>query len=447
MAKKGQYYKLKKQIGLWPLVLYGVGIILGAGIYALLGVGAGVAGNAIWMSFVLGAFLAFFTGLSYAELSSMYQKDAAEYVYTENAFRKKQLSFLVQWIMLFVVIVSAATVALGFAGYFTHIFGGSPVVAAAGLIVVLSLLNYVGMKESTQFNVFSTLIETGGLIIVAALGFLYFGKTDVDFLALPASGINSVIMGTGVIFFAYIGFEEMVNFSEETKNAAKIVPKALVIALVISTILYILVSLSAVAIVGADALAASKAPLTTVVEAVIPEAAFVFSLIALFATANTVLISLIVASRMLYGLSMNISLPRSLACVGKRCTPYVSIFAVMLVSLFFLAAAGIKTIAQLTDLGIFIVYIFVNLSLIKLRYAQPKAKRLFRTPLNIGKFPVLPVLGILTSAGLILYFESELLIYELVVVLIGFAIYEIYKRINGGKSREELPEKKARKQR
>lgn len=428
MAKKGHYYKLKKQLGFWQVTLYGLGIILGAGIYALIGVGAGVAGNSIWLSFVLAAFLAFFTGLSYAELSSMYPKDAAEYVYTQNAFNKRSFSFIVQWIMLFAVIVSASTVALGFAGYFTFLFGGSTVAAAAGLILVLSLLNYIGMKESSEFNIVSTLIETAGLVIIALLGLMFIGRTDIDYFALPASGISSVIAGTGIIFFAYLGFEDMVNLSEETKNARKIVPKALVVALVISTILYILVSLSAVTIVGAEALAASKAPLTTVVEAVVPQASFAFSLIALFATANTVLILLIVASRMLYGLSRYDSLPRAFSTVGRRNTPYIAIAAVMIVALFILTASGIKTIAQLTDLGIFLVYIFVNLSLIRMRYTKPNAPRTFKSPLNIGRFPVLPVLGILTSIGIILYFEMNLLIYEFVIVAAGFLIYEAFVR-------------------
>jgi APA family basic amino acid/polyamine antiporter len=438
MAKKGQYYKLKKELGLWQVTLYGVGIILGAGIYALLGVGAGVAGNAIWLSFVLAAVLAFFTGLSYAELSSMYPKVAAEYVYTQNAFRRRSFSFMVQWIMLFAVTVSAATVALGFAGYFTFLFGGSIAMTAASLIIMLSLLNYVGMKESSEFNIVSTLVETAGLVIVALLGLFFIGRTNIDYFALPVSGIGSVIAGTAIIFFAYLGFEDMVNLSEETKNARKIVPKALVLALIISTVLYILVSLSAVTIVGADRLAASKAPLTTVVEAVIPQASFAFSLIALFATANTVLVLLIVASRMLYGLSTYDSLPKFFGRVGKRNTPYTAIATIMMAAVAILSLGGIKTIALLTDLGIFLVYIFINLSLIRLRYTQPNAKRPFRSPINIGRFPILPVLGILTSLGIILYFEKILLLYEFLVIAAGFLIYEFFahrKRTNRLQSR------------
>lgn len=427
LSKKG--YRLKKELSLFTLTLYGVGIILGAGIYALIGVGAGVAGNAIWMSFVLAALLAFFTGFSYAELSSLFSKDAAEYVYTKKAFNRPKFSFIVQWIMLFVTIITASTVSLGFAGYFTTLFGSPPTVAAVGLIVFLSIINYVGMKESTRFNIFSTLVETAGLVIIAIMGLMFIGKSSIDYFAMPAGGLSTIIAGTGVIFFAYLGFEEMVNFSEETKNAHKIVPKAIVLALIISTILYILVSISAVTIVGAEALATSKAPLTTVVEKVVPQAGFAFSLIALFATANTVLIALIVASRMLYGLSSNSTIPKAFGTIGKKNTPYASVLLVMVVSAGILALSNIKTIAQLTDLGIFLVYTFVNLALIKLRYSMPNAKRRFRTPLNIGKFPVLPLLGIVTSIGVIIHFESVLLLYELVIILAGFLVYEAYSKL------------------
>jgi APA family basic amino acid/polyamine antiporter len=150
--------KLKKALGLFELSLYGIGIILGAGIYSLIGVGAGIAGNAIWISFVFAAIIAAFTGLSYAELSSIYPKEAAEYNYTKNAFQKKNLSFIVGWLMVLASVVAAVTVAFGFAGYFTHLFGGEITLTAAFLILFLSSINYIGIKESSTFNILSTII-------------------------------------------------------------------------------------------------------------------------------------------------------------------------------------------------------------------------------------------------------------------------------------------------
>ncbi len=429
--------KLKKELSLFTATLYGIGIILGAGIYVLIGQGAAIAGNAIWISFIVASVIAAFTGLSYAELSGMFPKDAAEYIYTKHAFRKNYLSFLVQWVMIFTLIVSASTVALGFGNYFFYMFGIQPVAAAAGLLVVLSVINYIGIKESANYNIVATLIETSGLVIVVLIGIFFIGKPGIDYFASP-SGLGSILSATSLIFFAYLGFEELVNLSEETKNASRVIPKALVISLAISTLLYILVSMSAVSIVGADALAKSPAPLTEVVSKVFPQAGTLMSFIALFATSNTVLVILIVVSRMLYGLACNNTFPSVCGKVGSRGTPYVSIFIVTVLSLAFLLIGGIKTIALLTDIGIFVIYIFVNASLIWLRYREPDTKRTFRSPFNIGKFPVLALLGILSSAFMLLYFEPALLLYELVVVAIGLVFYKVFTRVHKLEEREKL---------
>lgn len=417
--------KLKKELSLLTVTLYGVGIILGAGVYVLIGEGAGIAGNAVWLSFAVAAVIAAFTGLSYAELAGMFPRDAAEYVYTEHAFRKNYLSFAVQWVMIFTLIVSASTVALGFGGYFSHIFGVNPVVSAAGLLVALSAVNYIGIKGSARFNIISTLIEASGIIIVILIGIFFIGNGKTDYFYSPG-GLGGIFSATALIFFAYIGFEELVNLSEETRNAKKIIPKALLLALAISTFLYIMVSVSAVSIVGAEALSKSGAPLTAVVSSAIPQAGLVMSFIALFATSNTVLAILIVVSRMLYGLSCNNTLPAVCGRVGKRGTPYASVFIVMLLSAAFLLIGGIKTIALLTDVGIFIVYIFVNSSLIVLRYRSPEAKRTFTSPLNIGRFPVLALLGILSSALMLLHFDPALILYEIIVAAGGLIFYMLF---------------------
>ncbi|MBI4015188.1 MAG: amino acid permease [Candidatus Aenigmarchaeota archaeon] len=430
--------KLKKELTLFTATLYGVGIILGAGIYVLIGQGAAIAGNAVWLSFIFSAILAIFTGLSYAELSGMFQKDAAEYVYTNKAFKKPPIAFAVQWIMLFAIIVSATAVAVGFGSYFSALFNfqsvsilGAEIPAsipvAAALLLAMSILNYIGIRESTKYNIVSTLIESSGLIIIIAIGALFFGKTSIDYFSSPA-GIPSILSAAALIFFAYIGFEDLVNFSEETKNARKTIPRALVLSIIISTILYILVSIASITVIGSDALASSKAPLSSVMDAAFPNTGFILSIIALFATSNTVLALLIVASRMLYGLGCNKILPSVCAKVGKNGTPYISIIVVMFLSLAALLLGGIKSIASLTDIGIFTVYIFVNSALIFLRYRLPNAPRTFRSPINIGKFPVLALLGILSSILMLFHFEFSIMVYEIVIIAVGIIFYLSMKK-------------------
>src|SRR3989304_826641 len=279
---KVKHFKLKRELTLFLATLYGVGIILGAGIYFLIGEGVGIAGNALWLAFVIGAIVASFTGLSYAELAGMYPKDAAEYVYTKKAFRKESLAFVAQWIMAFTVIVSGSAVALGFGNYFSSMFGVDPVLSGIGLILTLSLLNYRGIRESSKFNTVATFIEMSGLLFIIAIGLSFLG--NVNYFETPNNiGLSAILPAATLVFFAFIGFEELANMSEEAKNP-KVIPKAIVLSIIISTVLYILVSVSAVSILNWQDLAQSETPLASVASKVIPQSAFWISVIALFST-------------------------------------------------------------------------------------------------------------------------------------------------------------------
>jgi APA family basic amino acid/polyamine antiporter len=424
-------FRLKKELTLFTATLYGIGIILGAGIYALIGEGAGIAGNGLWISFIIAAVIAAFTGLSYAELSSMYPKEAAEYVYTKNAFRRKWLSFLVSWALIVSVIIAASTVALGFAGYFSYLFGFPVITVAASLIIVLSVINYCGMKDSAFFNDISAIIETAGLLLVIIIGLFFFGTTDaaskVNFFEIN-NGFSGIFSAVALIIFAYVGFENLANVSEEAKNAKKVIPKALVLSLVISTVLYILVVVSSIGLIGWENLAASKAPLTEVISRAIPQASILMSLIALFATSNTVLILLIAASRLFYGMSREHSMPKYFSKISRHGTPHIAIAIVMVVSILVLFVGSIGIVALLSNIGILLAYFFVNASLIYLRFRKPKMKRLFRSPVNIGRFPVLAFLGAVSCFGMFFFYEPAIILYELVVLLVGFVLYRLFSK-------------------
>ncbi len=425
---KDENVRLEKSLGLFEMTMYGIGIILGAGIYALLGEGAGLAGNAVWLSFVFAAILSAFTGLSYCELNSMMPKDAAEYNYTKRAFNRK-VAFMVGWVLAISLIVAASAVSLGFAGYFQKIFTVAPIIpVAAGIIAVFSLLNFWGIKESSNFNIVATLIEAGGLILVIVIGFMFFDAT-IDFAFSPA-GFSGIMAGAALMFFAFIGFQDIANMSEEVKGARNVVPKAMLLSLGISTILYILVAVVAVGVVGWETLSASNAPLSLILDrAVGPGAALLMSVIALFSTGNTILICLIVGSRMLYGMSKDQSMPVFLSRVhGKTLTPHIAILTVMLASIGFLFVGDIGFIANVTTTSIFVSFIFVNLSLIVLRYSEPREKRLFKVPLNIGKFPVIALLGLLSSIMMLIYTDVNILIFEALLIFLGLIVYNIYKR-------------------
>jgi APA family basic amino acid/polyamine antiporter len=352
----------------------------------------------------------------------MLPKTAAEYNYTKRAFGRK-MAFVVGWTLIIAMIIAASTVSLGFGGYFSQIFSVPVIPVAIAIIVIFSMINLWGIKQSSIVNIAATLIETGGLLLVIAVGAVFFNP-NVD-LAFSPAGFAGVMSGAALMFFAFIGFEDIANISEETRDAERIVPKALMLSIAISTILYILVALAAVSVVGWQALSASRAPMSLILGSVLGEgAAVMMSVIALFSTGNTILISLIVSSRMIYGMSRDSSLPTLLSKIHpKTKTPHVAVLLVMFVSAAFVLVGDISVIAKLTTVSIFVAYLFVNSSLIALRFKAPDERRPFRVPLNIGKFPVIALLGLASSMALLFYSEPFVLVYEAVLIIVGLALF------------------------
>ncbi len=411
---------LKRELGMLTTTLYGIGVILGAGIYALIAVGAGLAGNMLWLAFLISACIAVLTALSYAELSSVFQRDAAEYNYTREAFGREALSFSVGWVLAIGTMVAASTVALGFGGYFSALTGFGAQPAAVGLILAMTLLNFWGIRESARFNNLATSLEILGLLIVIAAGFLAPPAVEADLLELPPGGLGGIAAAVSVMFFAYIGFENVANLSEEVKDGRRTVPKALVLALAVSTVLYILVAIAAAREVGWETLAGSQAPLTLVVSRALGGYAHILSYIALFATANTVLMFLIASSRMLYGMAQGGSLHRKLGEIGSRGTPYASVALMGLGAAAIVSISDIKTVAQLTDISVFLAYMAVNASVIAL--SGKSLRRGFHSPRLMG-VPILAWLGLSSAGAMLAFFPPELWLLEAAILLSGLLFF------------------------
>jgi basic amino acid/polyamine antiporter, APA family len=392
---------LKRELGLFSVTVAGIGIILGAGIYALIGVAAGESGNALWLSFLISAIVAGFTGFSYAELSSMFKGDAGEYDYVNAGFGKKLAGF-VSLLIIFTGVVSAATVALGFAGYLSSILSVGYLISGIGIVVLMTVLNYWGIKNSNKFNVLATTIEFLGLVIIILLGLKYIGS--VDLFEMP-SGFYGVLKSGALLFFAFMGFETIVKLREETKNPEKTIPKAIILSVFITAIVYVLVSIAAVSILPASEIAGSNSPLADVAAVGFGGAAFVIlGVIALFSTSNTILLTMLTTSRLMYGMSKRGSLPKLYGKVHKkRKTPHYAVFSVGAFVVLLVLIQNIKFVADLTTVLLFATFALINLAAIVLRYKNNK-KRPFKMPLNFGRFPVLALLGILTSLFM-LYFS------------------------------------------
>ena len=419
--------ELKRHMGLFHLTMYGVGLILGAGIYVLIGEAAGFAGDAVWIAFMLGSIVALFAGLSYAELSSIFPKAGAEYIFVKNAFKNNFFAFIIGWLTVITSMIMAATVALGFGGYFSEFLNIPIVISAIILIGILSVVNFIGIKETSWTNTVFTIIEAAGLILVIIIGFTISDPEPVNYFESP-TGFTGVIIAFVLIFFAFIGFEDMANVAEEVRNPKKMIPRAIILSVMISGIIYVLVSLAVVRVINWEDLSLSAAPLAEVVKKGLGiQGHIIFSGIALFAITNTVLITLVAGARMIYGMGRDKSFPNILAKVhSKTKTPWVAIIAIMTVSIGFSFIGDIVIVANITVFAVVITFGAINLSVIVLRYTEPDIKREFRIPLNIGKFPVLPMFGLVISAYMAIQFEMEVMLVGFGIITIGAIFYVIF---------------------
>jgi APA family basic amino acid/polyamine antiporter len=409
--------------------MYGVGLILGAGIYALLGEATGIAGNSVWISFILAAVASVFTGLSYAELSSMYPKAAAEYSFIKNAFKNNFVAFIVGWLTLFAAIISASTIALGFAGYFTSLFGAPILVAAVLVIVSLSFVNFFGIKESSSMNIIFTIIEASGLALIVWIGFGLFGNMRINYFEAP-NGFSGIFSAFTLVFFAYIGFQNIANVAEEIKQPRKVLPRAIILSISITAIIYILVSMSAIRVLDWQELGSSIAPLADVVKKALgPQAQIILSLIALFATTNTVLIMLVSGSRILYGIARDKSLPKIFGIVHhRRKTPWPAVIVIGFFAIIFTFVGKISTIANIAVFAVIMVFILVNMSLIWLRLKEPNVERPFKVPFSVKNFPILPVLGIITPLLGIIQLDWRIIFIGFGVIGVGALFYFVYNK-------------------
>jgi basic amino acid/polyamine antiporter, APA family len=441
--KKQLQHQLKRSISLFQAIMYGIGLILGAGIYVIVGDVAGIAGNAMWISFIVAAFIALLTGFSYAELSSIFPKSAAEYIFAKNAFGNDLAAAIIGCLIIFVAIVSAATVAVGFSQYLHNIFlpEVSTVIIAIVLISILSVVNFYGISESIWINTIFTFVELAGLVIIIIAGLWFGSPTTVNYYEIPfknnlsshIAALGAILSSAGLIFFAYFGFENIVNIADETRNPARTIPKALLVSIIATTIIYILVALSTSALVGWKELSLSDAPLALAAEKAFGNQGVVMlSLIALFATSNTALMMLISGSRIMYGMARNAQdgngnveasinshqnshfsnvFPLVLGTIhSSRKTPWIAIIVAMVCSMLAIgfSLGNISVIANISVFGIFLVYASVNLCQILYRFKEPSAKRPFLAPLNIGKFPVLAAIGLIASLVMLFQFNFEI---------------------------------------
>jgi amino acid transporter len=422
---------LARRIGFFALVIYGIGDILGAGIYALVGKVIEISGYNAWLTFVLAAILAIITGLSYAELTARYPVSAGAAAFVQRAFPGKLMATIIGIVVLGTGISSSATVTIAFSNYLETFMQGMVHIPAPlsqfFLISGISFISFWGIKESSNFNLILTFFEASGLLTVIIIGIWLTDSASISKFVQNAKfdfNLGAVMAGVTISFYAYIGFEDLANLAEECKNPARDLPRAILIAISFATVVYVLITLALLINVPKNSIGESNTPLLLIFDiAGLSEITRHFSLIAILAITNTGLINLIMASRLLYGMSQEKLIPPVFGKVhAGRQTPWVGVLTALSAVLILVYTGGLKILAQTTSLLIIFVFLMVHLSLVKI-----KLKKYAHTGIQ---FPIIfPVLGILLCLITFVQFRDYgIWLRSLLLLIFGLAVWLLMQK-------------------
>ncbi|MEV7826857.1 APC family permease [Microbacterium enclense] len=415
---------LRRGIGGPLLFAFILGDVLGAGIYALMGVLSERVGGMLWAPLLAALLLALLTAGSYAELVTKYPRAGGAAVFAERAFKNRLVSFLIGFSMLAAGVTSAAGLSIAFAGEYLSTFVDLPVIPVAIVfLAVVAALNARGIRESLGANVVMTVIEVSGLVIVVVVvGVLIAGGGgDVARVAQPPEGTGvatAVLAGAIIAYYSFVGFETSANMIEEVKEPSKVYPRALFAALGTAGLVYVLVGLASSIALPPEELAASSGPLLAVVEASgVGVPSWLFSLIALIAVANGALLTMIMASRLTYGMAEQGLLPRVLSRVlPNRRTPWVAILATTVVAMLLTLVGDLSLLAETVVLLLLFVFLSANISVLVLR-----RDRVEHAHFRVWTF--VPVLGIVSCLLLLSQQSLTVWIFGAVLLAVGVGLY------------------------
>ena len=366
---------LKRSLNLPLLTLYGLGTILGAGVYVLVGKVAGIAGLYAPIAFLISAIVALFTGLSYAALSARYPRSAGEVVYINQAFSSATLSTSVGWCVIATGVVSAATMVNGFIGYLSVFIQIPTLLAVTLVITTITLIAYWGIMESVTIAALITALEIVGLLLViySLRGELLTLPYHWQNLLPPLNGDIwlGILLGSFLAFYAFIGFEDMVNVAEEVIAPQRTLPLAIIAALLMASALYIIIALAAVLSLPPNVLSQSDSPMVMLIENHNPKLATTLGIISLIAIINGVLVQVIMGSRILYGMASQQLISQLFSRVSEK-TQTPTIATVVIAFTVWILALGfpLVTLAKATSFIIIIVFSLVNFSLLIIRYRE-----------------------------------------------------------------------------
>lgn len=398
--------KLRRSLTLTNAVLYGLGVTIGAGIYVLVGAAAARAGMHAPLAFLAAAVLMALTAASFAELGSRLPVAAGEAAYIRAGFRSDTLAKIGGLVVVAIAVVSAAAISVGSAGYVMALLGVPEMLAISVLVVAMGMLAVWGIKESVTFAGIMTLIEIGGLVVLISVGFLTRPEMvtrlpEIVPVHLDAGLAAGLMAATLLAVFAFIGFESIANIAEELQDPERNLPLAIGLTLVVTTVIYILVVWVALVAVGPAELASSRAPLTVVFERLTGLSPQIMTVIAIIATLNGIIVQLIMASRVLYGLASQGSLPAQLATVSTATgTPVLATALATAATLLLALTLPLDRLAEWTSRLTLALFGLVNVALILLRRSEKgggEVQRGIRVPVWVPWAGVVTILAVLAG--------------------------------------------------
>lgn len=396
---------LKRVVSAPMLTLYGLGNIVGAGIYVLIGKVTEPAGYLSIIAFIVAALVAFCAALAYAELAGRFPVSAGISVYLYEAFRKKGLSTIIGLLLVLAGTVSSAVLLKGFTGYFHSLVPWPPMLITILITVLLTTITLRGIQASVRSAAILTIIEVGGLLFL--IGSILFAKPEAiavfnteftqSLSVIDTAALSGVIAASFIAFYAFVGFEDMVNIAEEVKNPQKAFPKAILGAMAIVTVLYIAVAVVALGVLPPSILGSSGAPLADAYKTATGNATGIIVIVSLIATLNGVLVNIIMCSRFLYGLSGRGWITPWFSKVSRFHVPARGLLVIAAIALLCALWLPIENLAQITSLLLLFVFLAVNVSLIIIRRHDAKEERKLRISPHF-----LPWIGALAAGGLLI---------------------------------------------
>jgi APA family basic amino acid/polyamine antiporter len=414
--------KLKRSLSLFDATTLALGAIIGAGIFVISGIAAGLAGPAVVLSIIIAGIVSSLTAFSYTKLSFTFPEEGSIYIYAKKTI-SPFAGFLTGWLWVFENIVAGATVSLGLASYVVSLSPQLPLIPiASSAVLILTFLNLIGIKQSSIFNALLVLLKLSALFLFIFIGFFHLNPSF--YKPFMPNGIKGVLDGAALIFFAYIGFGRPATAAEEIKNPRKTVPLSIILALTLSTIIYILVGIISVGLISYKNLATSGSPIADAVEYGIKMhwLKLFISFAAIVATLSVLLTTLIGVSRVTFAMSRDKSLPKFLNKINSKFrTPYVAIILTGLITAILPIFGSIKQIASVTNFGALFVYSMVNLSAIAL--FRKRIKQVFKKLV----YTLISLLGLISCIALLFFLNFETWLIGITWIAIGVIYFLLQK--------------------